>query len=116
MHVDKIVAILNQYSFNYSSEDELQTAIAGALKDAGILVTREVDLDKHNRIDILIERIGIEIKINGSLSAIERQLLRYAKSPLIDSLILITTKSKHCNVAKTLAGKPIYLYSLFGSF
>lgn len=108
----------------FTAEADLQLALAARLEAEAQLghpiagYTREVSLDQHNRIDFVVNvesiRVGVEVKIGGSLSSVLRQLTRYADFPEIDELLLITTRSRHHHVWKTVAGKPLVLCSLIG--
>ena len=86
----------------------MQVAIAEHLDRHGFAPRREVILTDADRIDILVGRTGIEVKIAGAPLAVARQLQRYAHSPDIDVLILATTRASHCaELPPVLAGKPL---------
>ena len=54
--------VLQTHRVVYSSEADLQAGLAGALTGAGMDVAREVRLNARDRIDLLIDRLGIEVK------------------------------------------------------
>jgi hypothetical protein len=97
---------LRRHRFNYSNEDQLQQGIAAALTAAGFDVEREVRLDGRSRIDLLVGRVGIEVKVAGTPDAVERQLARYASSDRIDGLMLVTSRPRHL-IPQTINGKPV---------
>lgn len=100
----------------YANEAELQAQLASALTAAGYDVEREVVLDDGaSRIDLQVGRIGIEVKVKGSLPDIRRQLARYARDKHLDELILVTTRAAHHGIPATLGGKPLTLCSLVGT-
>lgn len=110
---------------SFTTENELQEALAGRFWAEALLgkpvtgYSRELRLDAENRIDFLVEldgeiRVGVEVKIAGSLAAVRRQLERYAKSDKVDQLLLITTKASHHQISPTINGKPVVLCSLIG--
>ncbi|OZD48615.1 hypothetical protein CH252_18990 [Rhodococcus sp. 06-1477-1B] len=115
----------------YNTEADLQLALDGVLtreKDLGhpiVQFDREHRLDGHNRIDFLVTlrnglnrphaHIGIEVKINGPLAAVQRQLERYAQFPSIDELLLVTNRAHHHGIPYTIYGKPVVLCSLIGA-
>jgi hypothetical protein len=68
---------------------------------------REAELGPKDRVDFLVGRVAVEIKVDGSSMEVTRQLRRYLEHEKVDSLMLITTKRKHLTVPLTLAGKPI---------
>jgi hypothetical protein len=125
---EQIAAELRQSSaaITYTNEDDLQAALA-AIFDVTPewRAQREVRLsDGISRIDLVIKpdilgliidaRTGIEVKIDGSLASVIRQLDRYAACPEIDELILVTTRAKHHHIPRTLGarGIPVHLVSL----
>lgn len=109
----------------FTTEAELQQVLADRLWSEALLgnpitgYSREVRLDDHNRIDFLVElngttKVGVEVKIAGSLAALRRQLERYAALAAVDQLLLVTTKAQHHHVPPTIGGKPVILCSLIG--
>ena len=108
----QVLAVLQAVDFTYADEYDLQEAIAAALTAAGLPAAREVPLGAL-RVDVLVGRIGVEVKIKGSPSDVVRQLQRYAHSDRIDELVLATTRSAHLAVPQTLAGKPVHVCPLW---
>jgi len=107
--------------FRYHSEKELQRGVSLVLDSLGIPYKPEFPMTPRDRIDFLVGDIGIECKSDDSkggtsLAAVTRQLFRYAQSPLVKELILITTLSKHKNLPKTMNDKPLYIVHLLLSF
>lgn len=110
----RVVETLRSYRFSTADEDELQQAIADVLERAGLDPEREHRLGARDRIDLLVERVGIEVKVAGAARAVERQLARYAESDEIDALILVTSRARHITVPTSLNGKPVVVVSLVG--
>lgn len=102
-----LVDLINSVEFQHTSEAELQRGIAQVLVEDGITHTREAILTVTDRIDFLVGGVGIEVKVDGSLSSVTRQLHRYAQLGEIESLILVTTRMRHCNIPSELNGKRI---------
>ena len=109
----------------FTTEAQLQEVLAERLYAEAMLANpvtgfgREVPLDGHNRIDFLVElnektAVGVEVKIGGSVAALTRQLERYAAFPVIDELLVITTKAQHHHIPHEIGGKPVVLCSLIG--
>ena len=94
-----VVSALADFEFHYSDEDMLQEGIAAALTARGFEVCREVRLNSRDRIDLVVERIGIEVKIAGGAPSVRRQCDRYLKSEAIDEVILVSTRPRHAVVA-----------------
>ena len=109
MEAKQIAEALDTFSFHYQNEFDLQTGIGFVLTQMKAEFRREVPLTKKDRIDFLVDKIGIEVKTDGSLAAVTRQLWRYAECPEIDSLVLVTTRQAHRNMPDKLLGKPLFV-------
>lgn len=109
---------IRRYRFLYRDEGQLQESLATVLAGAGHTVQREVILPRAGRIDFVVDDgIGIEVKVDGPAAAVARQLRRYASSPAINALILVTTRVRHTRVPAEINGKPIQVVTLvLGSF
>lgn len=118
MQVAEIVQAVRAYRFHYSNEKELQEAVAKALLAAGIPFEREKILpEDFGTIDFLVDgRIGVEIKIKGSPSAVARQLLRYLKCREISELVLVTGRAKLGNLPGEILGKKLTVVTLWETF
>lgn len=104
------MAVLESTRFCWSSEDDLQRGLASAFTNAGLAVQREVRVDAHNRLDLVVGRVGIEVKIAGAWRDVLRQVVRYCTLDLIDALVLVTTRADHRRVFESSNGKPIILH------
>jgi len=109
-----ITRAIRAHRFRYDAEAELQTGIAQVLTAASIAFEREVTIGRGDRIDFLAGGVGIEVKRAGGLSAVTRQLHRYAQAPTITALVLVTDRMQLARLPETLAGKPIEVVSLLG--
>lgn len=102
----KIASALRGARLMFGTEMEFQDGIARVLVAAGVEHRREVSLSKADRIDFLLaERIGIEVKVDGSISALTRQLFRYAQHEEISALVLVTSQLRLTHLPKVLNGK-----------
>lgn len=102
---------MSNHRFDVSTEDILQLQILDVLSSKGVPVTREVVLAPGSRIDFVVgDTLGIEVKIQGSPTAIFRQCERYCQSDSIAALILVTNRSM--GFPPEIAGKPCYLINL----
>lgn len=111
--VDKVASELRSRRFLTTDEIELQEALVSVFDEVSLSHTREASLEGQDRIDFLLEEgVGIEVKIKGSLTDVTRQLARYAESPLVASLVLVTTRSNHRGVPPEIRGKTVHVVYL----
>lgn len=115
-----IVNDLGRFTFRFGDEATLQRGIAGALEQGRIAADREVELGPAGRIDFLARfptdtgdvKVGIEVKCDGSISALVRQLQRYADHPDVNALAVVISRSRLGNLPHALCGKPLAVVSL----
>jgi len=72
----------------------MQACVAQALAEAGIPHEREVILSPRDRIDLCALGCGIECKIEGSMSEVTRQVIRYLGHERIAGLLLVTGRAR----------------------
>lgn len=104
---DKLLLLFRSVSFSCTSEKELQDELANVLLFAGYALTREVELAPGDRIDFLVDTVGVELKVDGATAAVLRQLHRYLQSDKVTSIILVTTKMRHQTLPGELNGKQV---------
>lgn len=97
-----------QDDFRYCDEDEFHELIWKAWVDAGVdnevTIEHEMELSvgtsaaRGSRIDFLVyhddgHRVGVEVKAAGwwSSEAVQEQLVRYAETHQVDSILLLTS-------------------------
>ncbi|HET7588612.1 MAG TPA: hypothetical protein VFK14_00280 [Solirubrobacterales bacterium] len=108
-----MLGAIRRHTFQFANEDELQQGLAAALTSEGLDVEREVRFDKHNRIDLLVDRIGIEVKVKGGTAEVHRQLCRY--TPHVDQLVLVTIKAGHVqDLPSEIEGTPLSVVFIAG--
>lgn len=114
---DRFARLLRERSFTFSTEKELQDAIAATLDEMKIAYIREYHLSRLDIIDFYLwcSGIGIEVKIKGNGDAVVRQLMRYAECDQIKSLILVSSRLKHW-VPPQLCGKPVEKVAVMRTF
>lgn len=94
--VDTIVKVLSGYLFRSTTEADLQHAISELLRAHDIEHEREVQLgSRADRIDFLAGDVGIEVKVDGGVNEVARQLQRYAQSDRVVHLVLATRLRRH---------------------
>lgn len=78
--LDRVVAAIHANRYRYANEGDLQQGLAVALERSGLTPAREVRLSPRDRIDLLVDGVGIEVKVASSTASVLRQLTRYAAS------------------------------------
>ena len=101
---------LRGYRFQFGTEAALQHALERILAGQA---QREVRLSRTDRIDFLAGRVGIEVKVGGSVTAVAAQLARYTLSDRIDELVLVTSCNRHRRLPARINGKPVHLVLTF---
>jgi hypothetical protein len=118
MTAEELAKALVFYRFRYKNEKELQVGVAECLTSLEVPFLAEWALNPQDRVDFFVEGgIGVECKTNDSkggagLSAVTRQLWRYAKADKITALILITTRAKHRDLPDKILDKPLFVVYL----
>jgi hypothetical protein len=108
--LDEVLEVLRSHRFLHSTERDLQDGIAAAMLAQGLDVALEVRLGGCNRIDLLVGRIGIEVKVAGSWRDVLRQVERYARLEQLDAVVLVTSKAMHTRLPSEHHGKPIVVH------
>ena len=115
MTASELHVYLSRWKYATPDEASLQTAVRTALQHTAISFEEQVEITPGvSRIDFLVGAVGIELKVDGSTNAVIRQLHRYADSPRVSELLLVTTRAKHICVPRLLAGKPVELLLIRG--
>lgn len=109
-----LARFLESFRYVSASEATLQDGIAESLTRAGLAFEREVELAPGDRIDFLAGELGVEVKVRGGLSEVTRQLHRYARSPRVRELLLVTNSVRLARVPRLLADKQIHVAALLG--
>lgn len=96
-------------------ETALQDAIAACLTAASIPFEREVRLNAADRIDFVVAgELGLEVKVDGGLSEVTRQIHRYAQVESLSELLLVTTRMRHLALPRAFNGKRLAVCHLIG--
>lgn len=115
--VDQVAAVIAHRRWVYSSERELQIQLARVLEAAFPgLVRREVRLSgAAGRLDFAVGPIAVEVKIGGSLSALTRQVHRYAGHDDVAGVVAVVGRSRLLGLPEELRGKPVRVVYLSGA-
>lgn len=109
----RVLEELRAWRFSFTCEQELQDGVGLVLKAMGIPYEREYALGDEDRIDFWVaDGMGIEIKVQESLTDVTRQLHRYAQRDEVKVLVLLTTKMSHRRMPEEMWGKPIHVVYL----
>jgi hypothetical protein len=119
MNAIELAKALVAFRFQYNNEKELQAGVFHALTVLEQPFVPEYALNPQDRVDFYLpaDGVGLEVKTHDSkggagLTAVTRQLWRYAKSDEIKALVLITTRSKHRDLPAEILGKPLLVVYL----
>lgn len=115
--ITQIITVLTSHSYRASNEAVLQSALAKVLDKHHVMYERERRIGARDRIDFYVtascgQHVGIEVKVQGALSAVAMQLHRYAESPDVDTLILATTLNRLTAIPDEMVGKSVYAVRL----
>lgn len=102
---------LEGFRFETTDEDCMQRGVEEALRSSGIDFYREFRLNVADRIDFFVDGgVGIECKVKGTATQAMRQLLRYARSPLVSSLCLVSSRPMlDQGMPNEVSGKPLLI-------
>jgi hypothetical protein len=114
---EEVCRLLRLHRFQCSRELELQQAVAMVFTEAKLPFVREKHLSRKDRPDFVVYgSIAVELKIDGSLTEIMRQVSRYAQQSEIRVVILVTTRAMHAlQMPGEFCGKPVRVVHL-GAF
>lgn len=110
-----LVDVLSTARCNLSHETKTQADLydhlcANLPAEAVAAIQREVRLSAKDRVDVWVDGVVIEVKLDGSPFRILDQLVRYAKHDAVEAIILATNKAM-C-LPKQIEGKPAFTVSL----
>lgn len=96
-------------AFRFSNEADIQDGVEALLRRAGIAFERERVIGAFGRIDFLTAGgTGIEVKYFGcSVSNLTRQIYRYTESDEVRALLVVSPRTAHDGISRTLNGKTV---------
>lgn len=112
MNAAQVAAVIAGWR-GVARETAVQAHLAAVLEDAGGQVAREVRV-VGGRIDIRCDRVGVEVKVAGSVAAVARQVIRYCADPGLDAVVVATTDARHRQLPRAAHGKPIIVVHIAG--
>ena len=108
---DRLSRLISSARLDLSTERTVQRGLAKLFEEEQVPYEAEVILAPSDRIDFLIGRVGVEVKIGHPRRAILRQLERYAQSDRVDALLLVSS-APFPSAGFELKGKPVHIVSL----
>lgn len=108
-----VLTALKGRRFRYTNEISLHESLAAAFDIGGVEHRREVAVP-GGRIDFVVDRLGIEVKIKGTAVALERQIGKYALAEELDEFLVLTTQRTHNAVPRTIGGKRVWVHTIGG--
>jgi len=116
IEVEAVMKALGARRLTFRTEAELQDLIGRVFSEAKIPFEREVRLGPASRIDFIVgEDIGLEVKVDGSPSAVAEQILRYCGSPRLSCVLLVTSKARLGKLPPRILGKRVEVLALWRS-
>lgn len=114
---EAVCRLLGGFHFRFSCEADLQRGIYRVLHEAGYTFQREKHLSRKDRPDFLLQDgVAVEVKIDGSLTNVMRQLSRYAELPSVSALVFVTSRATQAlRVPKEFCAKPVRVVLLAGA-
>lgn len=106
--------VIHSIKINFSNEAECHRGIKEAFDAAGIAYQHEVKIPE-GRLDFLIDGVGVEVKLDGSLSDLTRQLYKYSLSSKLTGLAVITNKNRLTYLPLEMSEKPLEVIFLSGN-
>lgn len=108
---ERLIRLIGSARVDLSTEAAAQRGLARLFEADGVPHEAEVTLSAADRIDFLVGRVGVEVKIGQPRRAILRQLERYAGSDRLDELLLVSSAPFPSGGFRA-HGKPVFIVSL----
>lgn len=108
---ERLIRLIGSARVDLSTEGAAQRGLARIFEKEGLPYEAEVILSAADRIDFLLGRVGVEVKIGQPRRQILRQLERYAGSDRLDELLLVSSAPFPSDGFRA-HGKPVFVVSL----
>jgi hypothetical protein len=112
--LDALASAMRGKRLRATTEEELQRGLARVLTDACVEHRRHEPLSADDIPDFMVGGAAIELKVDGSLASVTRQLHRYAQHAAVTEIVLVTTKARHRPMPASMNGKPVSVFWLEG--
>lgn len=101
-----LAAILGGRRYRYRDEASLHDALSAVLDAALVEHEHEVRIE-GGRIDFVVGKVGIEVKVKGSVEVLRRQLEGYSTDRDLNELLVVTTRPAHKTVPDRIGDKRV---------
>jgi hypothetical protein len=108
---ERLIRLIGSARVDLSTEAAAQRGLARLFEAEGVPYEAEVSLSAADRIDFLVGRVGVEVKIGQPRRQILRQLERYAGSDRLNELLLVSSAPFPADGFRA-HGKPVFIVSL----
>lgn len=112
---EELAEVIERHQFSFGSEADLQEGIEQVLRGCGVEFRREVRLTRQDRIDFMVGRVGLEVKTGGSISALTRQVHRYAQLDEVDAIVVVAGLERLTDLPGVINGKPVRVVRMIGA-
>lgn len=109
--IDELLGIIAGYQYAFSGERALADALEDVLVGAGLGPERELRLDERSRLDLFVDGIAIEVKVDSDAAEVYRQLRRYAAHERVEGIILVTSRVRHSWIPDEIDGVPVRVFN-----
>lgn len=106
-----LAATLGGRRYRYKDEATLHEALSAVLDDALIEHEHEVRIE-GGRIDFVVGKVGIEVKVKGSVEVLRRQLEGYSAERKLNELLVVTTRPAHRAVPDRIGDMRVRVVSI----
>ena len=105
--LEELSRLLGANRYSFQSEAELHECLADVLDAAGVAYQREVRLSEAHRVDFMVGRLAVEVKLSGPLSALTRQVHGYLQHEEVDGVLVVAAKTRLAGLPGEVSGKPV---------
>jgi hypothetical protein len=112
MNARELKELLAAYRIDCTDELTLQNGIARILTGHAIPFERELRLGARDRVDFMVGGVALECKIGGSVTALIRQLTRYAEHDGVSELLVVTSRLRHNKTPVWLSEKRVTVLAM----
>jgi hypothetical protein len=107
MTARELKGLLAGYRITFVDELGLQDGVERILLEHEVPYEREKRLGERDRVDFFVGDVALECKVGGSVSALIRQLHRYAQIGSVAELLVVTSRLRHKAIPQWLNEKRV---------
>lgn len=115
MRLEELSSLIAGFRYRFTDERDLQDGIERVLRSSDSPYRREPVLSAPDRPDFLVGDIAIEVKIQGTLAQLLRQVSRYAAHDKVRGILVVGTPVWLVQVPDEICCKPMASLRLLGS-